>query len=183
MKRHFLEMIEREAELQRSGRPARIIAKMNQLEDRDICRALYQASQAGVPIDLIIRGFCILRPGVAEMSPTIRVTSTIGRFLEHSRVYYFRNGAEREEDGEFYIGSADWMHRNLEERIEAVTPIEELSLRQRLWSILQVILNDRRQVWDMLSDGRYIQRTPSKDATKQSARGTHQVLMELVRHQ
>ncbi len=181
MKRRFLEMIEREAEFHAAGRPARIVAKMNQLEDHDVCQALYTASQAGVPIDLIIRGFCILRPGLPDLSPTIRVISVIGRFLEHSRIFYFRNAAEQEADGEFFIGSADWMHRNLEERIEAITPIENKAFRQRLWNILQVLLNDQRQAWDMHADGRYTQRSPDPERADDAACGTHQVLMEMAR--
>src|SRR5213078_2894881 len=100
MQQRFLEMIDREVENHRAGRPARIIAKMNALEEKKVCRALYRASQAGVPIDLVVRGFCTLRPGVAGLSENIRVMSVIGRFLEHSRIYFFRNGAEIEADGE-----------------------------------------------------------------------------------
>jgi polyphosphate kinase len=154
---------------------------MNQLEDHDVCRALYKASQAGVPIDLIIRGFCILRPGVPELSPTIRVISVVGRFLEHSRIFYFRNAAEQEADGQFFIGSADWMHRNLEERIEAITPIESEPLRVRLLSILQTLLDDQRCAWDMHADGSYRQRSPAADASEPATLGTHQVLMEHAR--
>jgi polyphosphate kinase len=94
MKERFLSMIHRERENHLAGRPAQILAKMNQIEDREIVRALYHASQAGVPIDLIVRGFCTLRPGLPELSPTIRVISVVGRFLEHSRIFYFRNAAE-----------------------------------------------------------------------------------------
>src|SRR5678816_709386 len=113
MQQRFLEMIEREVENHRAGRPARIIAKMNALEEKKVCRALYRASQAGIKIDLVVRGFCTLKPGVPGLSENIRVISVIGRFLEHSRIFYFRNGAQDELDGEFYIGSADWMYRNL----------------------------------------------------------------------
>ena len=137
-----------------------------------------RASQAGVPIDLIVRGFCVLQPGVPDLSPTIRVVSIIGRFLEHSRVFYFRNGAEDEAGGEFYIGSADWMHRNLEERIEAIAPVTDKSFRARLWCILQVMLNDHRQAWDMNSDGTYTQRMPADESPSESAAGTHQALIQ-----
>jgi polyphosphate kinase len=178
MKDRFMEMIARETEHHREGRPARIVAKMNQLEDRDICRALYKASQEGLPIDLIIRGFCVLRPGVPGLSDNIRVSSVIGRFLEHSRIYYFRNGAKKPAGGEFYIGSADWMVRNLDRRVEAITPIEKKSLRERLWKTLEIYLDDQRSAWDMQSDGTYVKRTPAKDATHQQAAGTQQVLME-----
>lgn len=174
MKERFLQLIQRELDHHRAGAPAHIIAKMNQLQDVDICDALYRASQEGLPIDLIVRGFCVLRPGVPEYSPTIRIISVIGRFLEHSRIYYFRDGQENPLDGKFFIGSADWMHRNLENRVEAVTPISELTHRERCWEMLQTMLNDTRQAWDMQADGSYIQRTPEND----DVIGTHQYLMQ-----
>jgi len=180
MKDRFLAMIEREIINQNAGRPARIVAKMNSLEDRKICRALYRASQAGVKIDLIVRGFCTLRPGVEGMSETIRVQSVIGRFLEHSRIFYFRNGADHDLDGEFYIGSADWMYRNLSARVESITPVQQRPLKQRLWDILQIMLNDRRSAWDMHPDGSYIQRTP-RDPSEEA--GAQQILMNLARQQ
>ena len=174
MKQRFLAMIEREIGHHRAGRPAHILAKMNQLEDRDICNALYTASQAGVSVDLIVRGFCTLKPGVPGLSENIRVISVIGRFLEHSRIYYFRNGAEREVDGEFYIGSADWMHRNLESRVEAITPIEDKDFKADLQWILQTHLSDQRSAWDMNPDGTYIQRKPKDpDGTP----GSHDMMM------
>ena len=178
MKQRFLEMIQREAQVHQEGRPAHIVAKMNQLEDRDIIKALYRASQAGVPIDLIIRGFCCLRPGVPEWSANIRVISVIGRFLEHSRIFHFRNGAERPEEGEFYIGSADWMHRNMEERVEAITPVTVPALRTRLWEILDVSLQDQRQAWEMQPDGSYLQRSAHEDASHLAQVGTQQMLIE-----
>jgi polyphosphate kinase len=180
MKDRFLAMIEREIINQNAGRPARIVAKMNSLEDRKICRALYRASQAGVKIDLIVRGFCTLRPGVEGMSETIRVQSVIGRYLEHSRIFYFRNGADNDLDGEFFIGSADWMYRNLSARVEAITPVQQRPLKQRLWDILQIMFNDRRSAWDMHPDGSYIQRTP-RDASEEP--GAQQILMNLARQQ
>ena len=178
MKSRFLEMIDREIEHQKAGRPARIVSKMNSLEDRKICRALYRASQVGVKIDLIIRGFCTLRPGVEGLSETIRVQSVIGRFLEHSRIFYFRNGREDELEGQFFIGSADWMYRNLENRVEAISPVEQRSLRQRLWEILQVMLNDHRSAWDMQSDGSYVQRKPADPSQEL---GTQRTFMNLAR--
>jgi len=179
MRDRFLEMIEREAEHARAGRPAHIIAKMNALEEKKICAALYSASRAGVKIDLIVRGFCTLRPGVPGLSENIRVRSVIGRFLEHSRIYYFRNAAPDPVDGEFYIGSADWMHRNLMSRVEAIVPIEKRPLRDRLWFILQTLLNDRRQAWAMDSEGRYTQLRPESDAEL----GTHVIMMNLARQE
>jgi polyphosphate kinase len=177
MKKRFLEMIDREAEHASHGRPAGIVAKMNSLEDPQVIQGLYRASRAGVPIDLIVRGFCCLRPGVAGLSESIRVMSVVGRFLEHSRVFLFRNGAADPIDGEFYIGSADWMYRNLQYRVEAVTPIEERALRERLWQTLQVMLGDQRQAWDMDGDGNYVQRTPVDAAVEL---GTHRRLMTLA---
>jgi polyphosphate kinase len=180
MRDRFLAMIAREAEHARAGRPAALVAKMNQLEDRPVCEALVEASRAGVPIDLIVRGFCVLAPGVAGATDNVRVISVIGRFLEHSRIYYFRNGADNPLGGEFYIGSADWMSRNLSERVEVVTPVEAPAHRARLWEILQVMLQDRRQAWDMHSDGTYEQRRPEPGAGPAAA-GTQQTLQDLTR--
>jgi len=157
MRKRFLEMIRREAE---QGAEGRIIAKMNALEDKEIIDALYEASQAGVRIDLIVRGFNCLRPGVPGLSDNIRVVGTIGRFLEHSRIFYFHNGGREE----FYIGSADWMYRNLDMRVECAVPIDNKRLHGRLMRILNAYLNDRRQTWDALPDGSYRQRTPDSAA-------------------
>jgi polyphosphate kinase len=178
MQPRVLELIEREIEHHKAGRPARIVAKMNQLEERKVCRALYRASQAGVQVDLIVRGFCTLRPGVPGLSDNIRVMSVIGRFLEHSRIFYYRNGAEEDRDGEFFIGSADWMYRNLLARVEAVAPVERRPLKERLWEVLNIMLSDKRQAWDMQPDGSYVQRRPSTPAEEV---GTHQALMQLMR--
>jgi polyphosphate kinase len=181
MRERFLALIEGEVAHLRAGRPARIVAKMNQLEDRGICEALLRASQAGVGIDLIVRGICVLRPGVAASSENIRVISVIGRFLEHSRIFYFQNGADDPADGRFFIGSADWMERNLSQRVEAVTPVESRPLRERLWKILQIMLADRREAWDLQPDGSYVQRTPPPGAeTGPEALGTHQAMMDLM---
>jgi len=178
MKRSFLELIEREMHLHTPERPGRIVAKMNQLEDRSVTEALYEASRAGVRIDLIVRGFCCLRPGVPGLSENIRVISVIGRFLEHSRIFWFSGGRENPIEGDFYIGSADWMYRNLNTRVEVATPVEAPPLRRRLWEILQIALDDRRQVWEMRSDGTYEQRTPEGlDADDPMALGAHQRLM------
>jgi polyphosphate kinase len=124
MRPRLLELIHREIENKRLDKPARIIAKMNQLEDPDIIQALCDASEAGVPIDLIVRGFCCLRPGVVGRTANIRIRSIIGRFLEHSRVFHFASGKENPIDGDFFIGSADWMFRNLSKRVEVVTPVQ-----------------------------------------------------------
>ena len=126
--------------------------------DADIIDALYRASQAGVRIDLIVRGFCCLRPGVPGLSENIRVMSIVHRFLEHSRLYYFAN------DGapQYYIGSADWMSRNLSDRVEAITPIESPLLQKELDYILKAVLADRAQAWDLQSDGTYVRRRPRR---------------------
>ena len=180
MKQRFYDLIEREIENAQQGKPAHIFAKMNSLEHRGICRMLYRASQAGVNVDLIVRGFCCLRPGVKGMSENIRVTSIIGRFLEHSRIFYFRNAQEDPVDGEFYIGSADWMYRNLLARVEAITPIEERHQRERLWEMMQIMWNDQQQAWDMAADGSYALRRPADDADEMQKIGTHPAMMKLT---
>ncbi len=173
MRERFVAMIRREMEHHLAGRPARIMAKMNALVDPEIIVALYQASQAGVPIDLIVRGICCLRPGLPGVSETIRVISTVGRFLEHSRAYYFLNGGE----DEVYIGSADWMPRNLDRRIEAVAPIDDPAHRLALRELLDLMWQDNRQAWELASDGIYHQRHP---APGEPERGTHRLLIERV---
>jgi polyphosphate kinase len=173
MRERFLGMIRRELEHHQAGRPARIMAKMNALVDPEIIVALYQASQAGVPVDLIVRGICCLRPGLQGISDTIRVISIVGRFLEHSRAYYFLNGGEEE----VYIGSADWMPRNLDRRIEAVTPIEDPAHRQALRDVLLLMWQDNRQAWELEADGAYHQRHP---APGEPERATHRLLGERV---
>jgi polyphosphate kinase len=146
-------LIDREADHARQGRDARIIAKMNALLDKTVVQALYRASQAGVEIDLIVRGICALRPGVRGVSDRIRVRSIVGRFLEHSRIYYFANGG----DEEIYIGSADWMARNLYERVEVLVPLRDELLRERTHhEILDAYLADNRKARILLPDGTYI---------------------------
>jgi len=169
----------RGADLKDTNRPT-IIAKMNSLEDRAVCRKLYEASQAGVRIKLIVRGFCALRPGVPGLSENITVQSVIGRFLEHSRIFFFHNDADGEGKAEYYIGSADWMYRNLDNRVECVTPITAPPLQARLKQILDITLADQRQAWDVQSDGIYVQRQPNPDDPETSV-GTHQRLMDLAR--
>jgi polyphosphate kinase len=156
MRSRFLELIAREAKHAAEGRGGRIIAKMNALVDEEIIEALYNASRAGVEIDLIVRGICCLRPGVPGVSDHIRVLSIVGRFLEHSRVFYFANSGEEE----FYFGSADWMPRNFDRRVEAVAPVEDMTLHPRLRSLLDTCLSDNRQAWDLHADGSYVQRQP-----------------------
>jgi len=152
-----------------SGVRGKIIAKMNSLVDASMIRLLYEASQAGVEIDLIVRGICCLRPGIPGVSDNIRVISVIGKFLEHSRIFCFHNSGQPE----YYIGSADWMTRNLDRRVEAVVPIEDPSLVKELQTILDIMLADNRQAWDMDSDGTFTQRRPLAD---DEAQGTQTVL-------
>ncbi len=141
--------IDREIERQATAGDGRIVLKVNAIVDPSIIRALYRASQAGVQVDLIVRGICSLRPGLPGVSETIRVRSIVGRFLEHSRILYFHNGG----DEEFTIGSADMMERNLDRRVEAMTPVDEPALRERLREALDVMLRDDRRAWELGQDG------------------------------
>jgi len=171
---HTLELIAREAENARAGRPARIIAKMNSLLDTNIIRELYRASQVGVQIDLIVRGACALRPGIRGVSNRIRVRSIVGRFLEHSRILYFENAGEEE----IYLGSADWMPRNLYERVEVVFPIRDSALKTRIKTeILQPYLADTAKARILQRDGSYARPTLKSRRTAFSAQ---QFLIDLA---
>jgi polyphosphate kinase len=152
---------------------------MNSLEDKKITEKLYQASQAGVKITLFVRGFCCLRPGVPGLSENINVVSVVGRFLEHSRLFYFGAGEKDPLDGAWYISSADWMYRNLSARVEAAVPVKDRAARMRLQRLIDVMLEDHRAAWDLNSDGSYTQRQPEGLATPDSAHslGTFQTLM------
>ncbi|GHD70221.1 polyphosphate kinase [Luteimonas padinae] len=161
-----LERIEREARLAASGRPARIIAKMNALNEPQVVRALYAASQAGVQIDLIVRGACTLRPGVPGVSDNIRVRSIVGRFLEHTRVYWFGN------DGapETWCASADWLERNLLRRVETCFPILDPAIAARVFrEALQTYLDDNTNAWELQADGSYVQVSPADGEAPHSA--------------
>jgi polyphosphate kinase len=150
---HCLALIARETEHARHGRPAHIVAKMNALVDKNIILALYRASQAGVKIDLIVRGICALRPGVRGVSDRISVRSIVGRFLEHSRIYFFANGGQEE----VYLGSADWMPRNLYERVEVIFPVKDELLRERVRrEILESYLADNLKSRFLQKDGSYV---------------------------
>ena len=162
MRQRFLEMVNREKDHAESGKGGRIIAKMNALVDTEMIEALYSASQAGVEIDLVIRGICCLRPGIPGVSDRIRVISIVGRFLEHSRVYFFDNAGE----GEYYFGSADWMPRNFDRRVEAVAPLDDPNLHPRFKSLLDTLLSDNRQAWELKPDGSYVQRTPNGETQR-----------------
>ena len=160
LRERTLALIGRETEHAKAGNPASIVAKVNSLTDLYIIRALYEASQAGVSIDLIVRGMCMLRPGVPGVSENIRVRSIVGRFLEHSRLFYFRNGG----DEEVYIGSADWMHRNLDRRVEVVAPIKDQQLRKYLRDVLlDAYLRDDVKARVLTADGTYARPAPSAE--------------------
>lgn len=169
----MIELVRREAELQRRGKKGRIIIKMNSLIDPDLIAALYSASQAGVQIDAIVRGICALKPGLKGISDNIRVISIIGRFLEHERVFYFHNNGHPK----VFIGSADWRPRNLERRVEAVVPIEDPALLIQMQEILDLYLADNRHAWDLQPDGQYIQRRPANGEPEQSS---HRLLMKVA---
>jgi polyphosphate kinase len=181
MRQRFVDLIGREAANAQAGRPARIVAKLNQLEDAPICEALCAASNAGVKIDLLVRGFSCLRPGVPGLTENVRVRSIIGRFLEHGRVFHFANGQEDPLDGDFYLGSADWMDRNLSRRVEAVAPVRNRHLRERLWDDLKIQLEDRRSAWQMQPDGTYVQLHPGDDDSEVAREGTHVTNMKRTR--
>jgi polyphosphate kinase len=154
LKPALLEKIEREIGHARAGRDARIVLKLNALEDADTTRALYEAAREGVSIDLIVRDTCRLRPGLPGLTEKVRVISVVGRFLEHSRIVYFQNDG----NPEYYIGSADWMKRNLESRVECLVPVELPAHQEELQQMIETLLEDPRSAWDMQSDGTYVQR-------------------------
>lgn len=169
LKKTLLEKIEREATLHRTVGGGLIQFKVNALEDGDIVRALYLAAMAGVKIDLVVRDTCRLRPGIAGLSETIRVVSVVGRFLEHARIYYFRNGGAEE----YFIASADAMKRNLEARVEILCPVESPELTRELRVVFETHLADQRSAWDMQPDGTYVQRTPAEG----QGEGSHRLLI------
>jgi polyphosphate kinase len=171
MRRQFLNLIQREIEHARLGKKGEIIAKMNQLEDPKIIGKLYEASQAGVDIQLIVRGFCILRPGVPGLSERIRVKSVVGRFLEHERVFVFGNAGRPE----YYLGSADWMARNLTHRVEAIVRVDDPACKAEIEKIMRVYLDDPYD-WKMNSDGTYVHKAPVEG---ELPRGAQEVLMLL----
>ena len=179
MRDRFVEMVEREIEhCQRTGE-GHVIAKVNGLDDPRICAALYAASQAGVRVDLIVRGICRIRPGIPGISDNITVLSLVGRFLEHSRIFHFANAGEPE----CYIGSADWMQRNLDNRVEVIVPLLDPRLRDEVRDMLMLCINDQRNAWEMLADGSYVQRMPTAlsaeapEAEASAVRGAQLTLM------
>ena len=185
MRRRFIEMIEVEIGVAKrfaAGESAvngRIIAKMNAMEDSEIAEKLYEASSAGVQITLFVRGFCCIRAGVEGLSENIRVVSIVGRFLEHSRIFHFGLGEADPVDGAWYIGSADWMHRNLSDRVEAIAPVCDRGAKERLLRIFEVMQGDHRKAWDLQPDGSYTLRMPADDAVPGTPEydGTFEVLI------
>jgi polyphosphate kinase len=163
----IVEKIDREAQLANAGRPGRLIGKMNSLVDPQVIEALYHASRAGVQIDLIIRGLCALRPGVPGVSDNIRVRSIVGRFLEHSRVFFFGNGGE----SELYLASADWMERNFFRRVEIAFPVREQTHRDRILRDLDSYLADNMQAWSLGRDGRYTRCARNGDPIRDAQAG------------
>jgi polyphosphate kinase len=157
--KRMLELIEREAELARAGRPARVMARMNSLVEPQVIRAMYRASQAGVRIDLVVRGICCLRAGIPGVSDNIRVRSVVGRFLEHSRVACFHNDG----DPLVYCASADWMDRNFFRRVESCFPVADPTLRQRVIDeALELYLDDNTHAWELQADGSYRRCEPGR---------------------
>jgi polyphosphate kinase len=158
MRNGIMELIQFEIDEARAGRPGRIIAKTNALEDYNIIEKLYEASQAGVQIDLICRSVCRLVPGKKGLSENIRAWSVVGKYLEHSRVYYFFHAGEHK----YFIGSADWMHRNLDFRVEVLTPIEHPKLKRYLEFMLNLYLRDNHLRWELLAGNRHNRLKPKK---------------------
>ncbi|SHM32389.1 polyphosphate kinase 1 [Phytopseudomonas punonensis] len=168
LKKTLLDLIAKETAAAAEGKPAHIIAKFNSLTDAKIIRALYKASQTGVKIDLVVRGMCCLRPGIPGVSHNIQVRSIIGRFLEHTRVYYFLNGG----DELIYLSSADWMERNLDKRVETCFPVEGKKLITRVKKELETYLTDNTHAWVLQPDGRYVRLSPTGNQNSRSAQAT-----------
>lgn len=173
LKKALLDKITREIEQHSSASPGLIRFKMNALEDVDITRALYVASQAGVRVELLVRDSCRLRPGIAGLSDNIRVVSIVGRFLEHARIFYFHNGGAEE----YFIGSADAMRRNLEFRVEALVPVQSAALQEQLQEFMELQLNDKVSAWELQSDGSYLALTPNP---RKGANGCQEKLIKLA---
>lgn len=178
LKRRFLSLVEREIKAAKAGKPAHIIVKINSFEDNDVINSFYEASQAGVKIDLYIRGFCCLNPGVKGLSENIQVFSVLGQFLEHSRIFYFRNGKTDPLKGDFYIGSADLMFRSLKNRVEAVTPIEDEVSCRKIWRLLCLLQQNYCYTWQQQPGGQYKPIVNEKDPNLP----LHTVLMEQTKN-
>jgi polyphosphate kinase len=173
MRKRFTELIAREAEHAQAGRPCGIVAKMNQLQDPEIIRELYRASRAGVPVTLNVRGLCCLRPGVPGVSDNIRVFGVVGRFLEHSRIFRFDNAGEPE----YFIGSADWMRRNLNNRVETIVPLVDPGVQREVDAILEVYEQDNVSAWDCDPEGGYARR---RIADRDSRRAAQEIFIAMA---
>ena len=169
LKDRLMQMVDDEIAHHKAGRPSGVIVKCNGLDEPEFVHKLYQASKAGVKIDLMVRGICTLKPGVKGLSENIRVTSIVDRFLEHSRVFYFRSGEENPSEGRFFLGSADCMYRNLLRRVEVVTPIFNRELCEQIYIALEILLQDDWQTWEMRADGSYkrLGKPSTKDSSQQ----------------
>lgn len=165
LRHRFIEMIHRERDFAKEGKPAFIKAKMNSLCDAEIIAALYEASSAGVKIDLVIRGICCLKTGIPNISENISVRSIVGDFLEHSRIFYFHNDGQEE----VYMGSADWMPRNLDKRVEILFPVEDISLKEEVIHIMDILLKDNTKARILQPDGTYVKAQPSQKTTRLTA--------------
>ena len=155
MKRRFIELIDNEIKNAKAGRAAHVMMKCNNLEDHDVCEKLYEASQAGVRIDLMVRSICVIRPQVKGLSENIFVSSIVDRFLEHSRVYAFAASSAKMGDYKVYMGSADWMYRNLQRRVEVAVPILSKALRIKVMNAMDIMFKDPVQRWVLGPDGNY----------------------------
>lgn len=158
LKQRFIELIEREIQVSTPDRPGLVMAKVNSLQDREVIRALYRASRAGVKVMLNVRGICCLRPGIPNVSENVEVRSIIDRYLEHARIFYFRNGGHEE----VYLSSADWMHRNLDKRVETLFPIVAANIRRRLIEALKTYFADNVKARELLPDGTYRRAEPGE---------------------
>jgi polyphosphate kinase len=176
LRQRFIDLIEREMQASTPDRPGLIMAKTNSLEDAEICRALYRASQAGVKILLNVRGICCLRPGIPGVSDNIEVRSIVDRFLEHARVFYFRNGGHEE----VYLSSADWMQRNLSKRLELLFPVIDPKHRRRLVEALEVYFADNVKAWRLLPEGTY-ERVRRKGQRVRAQQTFYKEAVDLVR--
>lgn len=183
MRNQFIDLIDQEIEHARAGRNACITIKMNQLEDSQILKRLVLASREGVRVNAIVRGFCTLKPGIPGFSEHIRIVSVIGRLLEHARIFHFAHGESDPHKGKFYMGSADWMERNLSARVEVITPVTDKKAKRQLWRVLDTGMQDNRNAYQMLSDGSYARLQPSENAAPDSAEylGTFETLIRNAR--
>jgi polyphosphate kinase len=178
LKDALFKMIEREIGNHEQGLPAHIVLKINGLEDTMMCRALQHAARRGVRVDLLVRGICCIRPAVKDERLVPRILSVVSRFLEHSRVFYFRSGADNVLDGEMFISSADLMYRNLHRRVEIAVPLLDPAVKEKCWETLQVMINDEVTAWQLQPDGTYTRPNPKM---AEAGDGSQELLMRIYR--